>query len=45
MLIQCCASAMLGVPTLLLLYERTKEVGVYISCYGVIHGWDQEFSR
>ena len=30
--------------TILLLYERTKEVGVYISCYGVIPGRDQESS-
>ena len=31
--------------TTLLLYGRTKEVGVYIGCYDVIPGWDQESSR
>ena len=33
-----------AVGTTLLLYERTKEVGVYIGCYDVIPGWDQESS-
>ena len=34
-----------AVGTTLLLYERTKEVGIYSCCYGVIPGWDQESSR
>ena len=26
-------------------WKRTKEVGVYIGCYGIIPGWDQESSQ
>ena len=26
-------------------WKRTKEVGIYSCCYGVIPGWDQESSR
>ena len=33
-----------AVGTTLLLYERTKEVGIYSCCYGVIPGWYQESS-
>ena len=34
-----------AVGTTLLLYEITKEVGIYSCCYGVIPGWDQESSQ